>query len=575
MTAENPSVPNEGDLETLIQRVCDETLDESGWHLLRARLAADPMARVRYLKVLDVHAALLEGGIPVAVSRPQRSWSVPRLTIFAALAACLLAAVGLGLWSVPTGTVDARVAEVVTVSGPVEISTGDGPPKSAVVGSVCRIGDRLTTDAGGSLSVRLTDNSRLDLGGEARLEVLASTDGPRYRLTSGTLRADVRPQVPDRALRVITPHAEIEVVGTEFRVATDAARTAVATDHGLVRVSGVSGGPTIDVPAGSEIVAGAGRGPLAVVPSLRLSPVRWSVPVERTRHLSITPEGQIVGLFESALKTFHPASGRIASGPVEVVDAKTFSHDLSADGTLLALNSRETVVGYDTRAGAKIVTMELDKVVGKAVAWKIALSGNGRRIVTYRTISGPPEEIRVSDFVPGASPAILPMPQKVALLTVSRSGRRIGYAVPTERTAPEGSHRYVILDLAAPHTPLLDVIRPQLHLFAFAPSEDAVAIVEPSGVTVMPLAGKPLTFVPPPTGWVARTTAIAFSPDGRYLAVGTSDGRVVLWDGTFGREIARLTAGTSVVVALAVGRDGRAVVAGLDRTIAYWDALSP
>lgn len=74
-------------------------------------------------------------------------------------------------------------------------------------------------------------------------------------------------------------------------------------------------------------------------------------------------------------------------------------------------------------------------------------------------------------------------------------------------------------------------------------------------------------------------TALAFSPDGAYLAVGDGSGRVVLWDGRLTRRLGVLadpeTTTYQYVSALAFAPDGRTLaVAGDEGTLQLWDVAS-
>jgi WD40 repeat protein len=69
-----------------------------------------------------------------------------------------------------------------------------------------------------------------------------------------------------------------------------------------------------------------------------------------------------------------------------------------------------------------------------------------------------------------------------------------------------------------------------------------------------------------------KVTALAFSPDGRFLAVGSDDGSVRLWDVAGAREAARYDWEVGGVGALAFAPDGqRAAAGGKDGQVVVWD----
>ncbi|MGI5487869.1 hypothetical protein [Microtetraspora malaysiensis] len=75
-------------------------------------------------------------------------------------------------------------------------------------------------------------------------------------------------------------------------------------------------------------------------------------------------------------------------------------------------------------------------------------------------------------------------------------------------------------------------------------------------------------------GRIGVASALVFSPDGRYLAVGKGGGQTVLWDGQVRRHLGTLTSTTSAadVSALAFSPDARVLAVGMTNgAIQLWD----
>jgi WD40 repeat protein len=75
-----------------------------------------------------------------------------------------------------------------------------------------------------------------------------------------------------------------------------------------------------------------------------------------------------------------------------------------------------------------------------------------------------------------------------------------------------------------------------------------------------------------PTRYSERFDAVAFSPDGRYVAAGNGDGSVKVLDATDLQEVLTLHGHWSRILAVAFSPDGKRLASGgFDRTVKVWD----
>jgi glucose repression regulatory protein TUP1 len=70
----------------------------------------------------------------------------------------------------------------------------------------------------------------------------------------------------------------------------------------------------------------------------------------------------------------------------------------------------------------------------------------------------------------------------------------------------------------------------------------------------------------------AGVTSVAISPDGRWVAAGSLDTVVRIWEVGTGKLVERLRGHRDSVYSVAFTPDGRGLVSGsLDKTLKYWD----
>jgi hypothetical protein len=115
-----------------------------------------------------------------------------------------------------------------------------------------------TVGAQSSAVLRFADGTRLELSGEAKLHEKLSgkrSAGKGLTLAHGSLRAEVAKQPAGQSFLFLTPHAEIQVIGTRLSIQSGA-ETRVDVQEGQVRVTGLKSGQGTTLSAGQSAEAG-------------------------------------------------------------------------------------------------------------------------------------------------------------------------------------------------------------------------------------------------------------------------------------------------------------------------------
>ncbi len=108
-------------------------------------------------------------------------------------------------------------------------------------------------------SVTYPDATRFQIRGDTIVQELSQSPGKRVVLSQGSLSTSVSRQPADAPMEIVTPVARITVVGTRFSVACGPEGTRVMVDEGLVRLTSLARGETVDAAAGDCAVATASR----------------------------------------------------------------------------------------------------------------------------------------------------------------------------------------------------------------------------------------------------------------------------------------------------------------------------
>jgi hypothetical protein len=144
--------------------------------------------------------------------------------------------------------------KLTAVSGNVSIDDADGRTSVATAGTDVTAGARINTrGAGASAIMEFEDGTRLVLVNDSAVSCL-SDERKSLLLHYGIVSAQVSPQPKDRPMQLATPGAKIEVLGTQFAIATTTEHTELNVTEGRVRLTRVSDGRSVEVVQGQGVV---------------------------------------------------------------------------------------------------------------------------------------------------------------------------------------------------------------------------------------------------------------------------------------------------------------------------------
>ncbi|MDD5708338.1 MAG: FecR family protein [Kiritimatiellae bacterium] len=282
--------------DLLFHGYLNDILDDQGKLELKSYLAECPEAMRRMVKiaheesqlreelsqVVDENGNMLTESAGTSLESIEAPFPEPLTSVWSrrmwfALAASALVAVGVW-WGTRDegGRMKAEGGEVVARVAGRGQETGfrvQGNGRQALkVGDEIRVGDTIETGKNGEVKLawvgdpaspgalrRGEGETEVEIGAMSGVRCQVSKKGEKNLfLDKGRLVVTVARQPAGSRFIVTTPQARVEVKGTRFSAATDAAKTRVDVSEGLVRFTQLSGGRAIDVAAGHFAVAAKG-----------------------------------------------------------------------------------------------------------------------------------------------------------------------------------------------------------------------------------------------------------------------------------------------------------------------------
>lgn len=246
-------LPND-ELEKLVSLAADDLLDPLQTDRLADLLLDDAEAQDYYLRYMGLSASLEWNYVNAAAER-DTVVKVPEANRFPRLFAPLAAIAAMLCVALLAFQFGARPHPLVTV----DLADGAFFRGEQVV--ALRIGQRLPAGeffvegATGSAQLRFEDGTLVTVGGGSEVSISAPASGKRLDLRAGVLSADVASQPAGKPLRIGTPAAEVEVMGTILTVNATPEQTGLSVAEGAVRMRRLVDGNSIQVPARHHAVA--------------------------------------------------------------------------------------------------------------------------------------------------------------------------------------------------------------------------------------------------------------------------------------------------------------------------------
>ncbi len=247
--------------DELVLAYFEETARPEEVEELGCMLSADDAALGRFVRRAKVHAGLTKLAKGENVLLGPLDGDARRSTVrtyyWGALAASVALLLGVAYMAY-RGSRDPSAPYLHAVSKHA-VLTRDGKPLESEKGMTLRPGDVLeSTGEGDIIIVYPGEDTRVEVSSDSRLRLEDAASGKTLYLARGGLRAEVAAQSRGRHVAVTTPHAEVRVTGTIFRMRVTREWTGVEVEKGAVRARTRKKDEPVEITEGYSGLTGEG-----------------------------------------------------------------------------------------------------------------------------------------------------------------------------------------------------------------------------------------------------------------------------------------------------------------------------
>ena len=247
-------------LYTLLSSLVDESITQDGINELESILDGNSEAQKIYLHFIGLHQDL-QNNNKTASLKSNKTYSNSRWIIGVA---ALFVVFFTGLFFVLTNNGlkenNYAFAEVIAFDGLVEWRDSvSGKEQKFDVGQKLGSGTIECLSANSWAEIKYFDGTSLIVSGFSELALSDNNGAKLIDLLRGDLSVDAKPQPKGKPMKVISPGARAEVIGTQFNVVAGADSTRYIVNEGLVKVRRTYDGSVQEVPANHFVVARQGQ----------------------------------------------------------------------------------------------------------------------------------------------------------------------------------------------------------------------------------------------------------------------------------------------------------------------------